>query len=1050
MAWSPGGSSSTTSDAERLVAKFCACLDGHVRLELPRRVVADSSVSTDVGGGDGVPWICIRFDDAASSTTRQGSDSEQQRRCQSVRAKLEALSILSAVASLRAFSWNGNPRFWRQFLDVHCHGAVGSTKESATTKPQHGGEIVMPKFLLDFSYMHITSDLIALCCAFLTGRKRKARKTRPHGMRSGFIAAMDKLDVMAAHSLQKSSYHRIQIGFLLNRCELQQQLVHVPSMETETARSTKQSTMATTADAGKNAVKLLQELIDVISTRAAWMAQFTHKPTALSPSNNPKCLDPDPAAWNFFYYDVAILDLSASRLAKSDFARLAQLVAALPGSLRELVLNKVISETDAKGYAASFGTLMTELFAVENDSGDESTPSKSSVRADLLSRNANFVERFTFDWNLLNVGRVSSLFSAIHTSSGTRKSVKELSLIGAFRRFDGAQCLPWAWLTFGVFHHASKCRLQSLDISCNVLTHDAVNAMMRVLTMANYANELLGVHTLYTEHDRIRNNAARTTPDRWCGARLKEHATLWPTKQASDTEIALKLNDESAWFEVLQHSKRWMCVLVPGYGALWTHSKSVLAIETRHQQVRRGAASSLKTLRLNALVHKDTERVSHVLRELFPLIGASLQHLELRDNLLSNVALTAIMKCCPHLLHLDVSDCELITIAAITDAYEHNETRLRSLVLTENHVKDRDIRRLMALLRCTENKSEDNNSSPSSNEGATTPICSGAAMHLAYLDVDQNPIGRLGLMAIGKALQVNKTALSTVILSKKEDPDGLLRGRFAIYENEPLAVQPLGLQERLAVLSVEKQCGTQSLDAVVLQQIFAFAAQQVLLPHRYRERDSHSAGHCCPHDVSGCASGGAGGWRRHSRRRRRGVGTGRRRVCCLDGAHRSITGRRRAGGGARTRGVEARDAALFAECHGRVHELAAQRDADAHGKRAVGRVERQDRLEQRHARVGGAHGRELRVRGRVRELREHDARRRDARRQVRVLRQRAEPAHLALGERGRRRGACQQQHGDRRKELHINTVELLVMVVMRARAARLRRWRNGETSCSST
>jgi hypothetical protein len=75
----------------------------------------------------------------------------------------------------------------------------------------------MPKFLLDFSYMHIALDLIALCRAFLTGRKCKARKTRPHGMRSAFIAAMDKLDAMATHTLEVSSHRRIEIGFLLNR-----------------------------------------------------------------------------------------------------------------------------------------------------------------------------------------------------------------------------------------------------------------------------------------------------------------------------------------------------------------------------------------------------------------------------------------------------------------------------------------------------------------------------------------------------------------------------------------------------------------------------------------------------------------------------------------------------------------------------------------------------------------------------------------------------------------------------------------------------------------
>lgn len=45
-----------SSDVQRLVAKFCACLDGDVRLEPQRHHKTDSAAVA-------VPWICIRFDD---------------------------------------------------------------------------------------------------------------------------------------------------------------------------------------------------------------------------------------------------------------------------------------------------------------------------------------------------------------------------------------------------------------------------------------------------------------------------------------------------------------------------------------------------------------------------------------------------------------------------------------------------------------------------------------------------------------------------------------------------------------------------------------------------------------------------------------------------------------------------------------------------------------------------------------------------------------------------------------------------------------------------
>lgn len=772
-------------DVEWLVAKFCACLRDSVRLEPQRSTSAVATTSTFPCNGDAsagsdseLPWLCVRFDD---ELTRQDASESRWRR---VRELLEAVSILSAVACCRAFAPERNPVFWRQFLEGQCR--VQSSAADAFDETCRGNSLVkMPKFVLDFSFMDVTPELLKLCRSFLTGQRRAKKR-----MRISFVAAMAEVEAIAKQ--QKCSRpEKIKIGFMFNHCVLQRP-PPMPGSGLKDATAFQSSTL-----------QQLQELICDIAARATAIEQ--HQSPAKQQQRSRKVLDMDPTAWGCFFYEVSLLEVSASALVNKDFARVAHLVSDTNGRLRELVLNKILSPSSEQEYASAFRALMTSCFSVAIDSSHSSDPEvedATTAASQAPAKQLHYLRRFGFDWNALNLGCLSSLFSAIHDSSRTERSVRDLSLAGSFRRFDGDPTLPWAWLAYGVFHTTSRSRIRSLDLSTNTLCHDDVNAMKRVLTMENYHKELLGLgEVLYSEQNR---SSGKTQS--YCAARLKKQAKLWLTNQASGKAL-LQLNDESVWFEVFQDGTRWMCVLVPGFGVLWTRARMVVKVEQRERQIRPESPrqQQLQKLKLNAMVRKESERINHVFRELLSLVGGSLLHLELRSNPLSNIALAAIVSSCPHLEVLDISACELQTISAILDAYERNQCRISSLVVSENYIHEKEVYRLCKLLR-----------DPVS--GANS-----AAANLRYLDLDQNPIGRLGLLAIGKVLASNHV-LQIVILSKSEDPAGQLRGRFAIHEDEFLGVQPLHVQQRLAMLSAASVVpAVAAIDAPVLQATFEFA-----------------------------------------------------------------------------------------------------------------------------------------------------------------------------------------------------------------------------------
>ncbi|TYZ58283.1 hypothetical protein PybrP1_011926 [[Pythium] brassicae (nom. inval.)] len=750
-----------TRAAERLVLKFAATLRNNVRLE-PQHHSRNNSGG---GGLPELPWLSVRMDDS-EQTPPPPSDARWRR----VREKLEAVGVLSMAASCRALSLRRNPRFWTHLLAIACGLRNAELlARSAAGCPEDDDDSAAPAFLLDFSFMEVTPDVLHLCRTFLTA-KRRVKKA----LRIRYTAAMNELEALARPQ-QRAGPLRLRVGFVFHRCELTRHAAAPPESDS---------------------VQQLEAIIAAVAVRAASTRRLQ-----LSAAT-------DPTVWSSFFYEITSIEFSALELVGSDFARLEQLVADPSGGLCVLVLNKVVAsaKADAHEHAAAFGGLLRACFGVGGELGALGDAFAHVAVQDAVVRPARqqrSLERFVFDWNALDLSSLSSLFSAVRASA--QRAVAELSLVGTFRRFDGDPALPWAWLAFGVLHRATHARVQSLDLSSNALSHDDVSAMRRVLATDSVCDELLGA------------TARRSSEKTRVMVRLKQHASLWKTPDKRGSAL-LKLSDGLTWFEMFDQDRSCVCVLIPGYGVLWTDRRFVSERKDRHEreQEQQQNPRRLQKLMLNAMVGKESERVRHGFRDLLPLVGGSLLHLEIRSNPLSSPILSAIVTACPHLQYLDISNCELGTIGPILNGYERGECRIATLLVAENEIGEQETRRLCSLLRYQSSLPPSHRLPPNA-----------AAGNLRFLDLDQNPIGRQGLLGIGKVLAVNKV-LEVLVLSRSEDPDGQLRSRYAVHDDEFLGVRQFGLRQKLAVLSAAHAMpALNAIDVPVLQVIFAFSGAHV-------------------------------------------------------------------------------------------------------------------------------------------------------------------------------------------------------------------------------
>lgn len=750
---------SDCSVIERLVQQFCGCLYGDVRLEPRDRPQQDSHRDVQAAA----PWFAVRL--AADEPSCDGQPPSSA----PLRAKLEAICVLSVVACCRGFTWDQNPAFWHQFLtpreemgppplrtmSKRARAQRKAASECDPARATAAGRLCeyergrVPSFMLDLSFMEITADVLSLCRHFLLAQ----RKPKHFGMRKSFTRAMDTLHAMVPIGFRRRP-QRIPLGLRFGRCFL---------------KSNESTTME------------IRLLVEAVAARADQFIRSSR-------------LDRDYLLFSCVYFDACHLDFSRAMLSKQGFAHVANLLASPVNRVRELSMGKVFNDR-GNGFMGSFGLLMTECFATNNGYSESLLEPSSQAASGNDGVAAAKVQHLVFDWNVLNNFYLSALFSAIHCSTAGSVTAQQLSLQGAFRRFEGSNpSMPWMWLAFAMLQSDSTSAVQQLDLSRNPLREEDVEAMQRIIR-ADQAGELLLGGSFIPASSISAEQSAKRAKHLVCVAK---HTQMWPFPNTK-APVVLQLKQQTRC-QALSKGRKWTCVLVPGYGDLWVLTKQLITageITVPASHPCKESKRALRSLVMDAIV--TAEPVHRVLAAFMPVVGASLQSLQLRENSLTNQTLATIIQSCPNLTHLDIAECELNTIAALLDAYERNSCRIAVLNVADNQIGSQDVRRLCWLLQDRH--------------------C--VAVHaLRSLTLEQNPIGRPGLQAIFGMLGCNRT-LEHLVLDQSEDPIGYFRSRFHAFDNELLTIEPWPVERRLALLSVAQAFPqVAAIDAAVMTMLF--------------------------------------------------------------------------------------------------------------------------------------------------------------------------------------------------------------------------------------
>lgn len=746
---------------ERLVQQFCGCLYGNVRLE--PRDLRQQEAHRHVQAA--APWIAVRLADEPSCDGQPPS-------LVPLRSKLEAICVLSVVACCRGFTWDHNPTFWRQFLTPREEIEPLSAMSKRARARRKANEYVLataiatgrlcehergrvPAFMLDLSYMEITADVLSLCRHFLLAH----RKPKHLGMRKSYIKAMDTLRAIVPIGF-RCRPQRIALGLRFGRCFLQ-------------------SNECTTME--------IRLLVEAVAARAD---QFIR-------TRKDARLDGDHTLFSSVYFDACHLDFSRATLSKQSFGHVANILASPVNRVRELLMGKIFDER-GNGFMGSFGLLMTECFAASNKYS-ESLLVAPKASSETEESAAAKLQQLVFDWNVLNNFYLSALFSAIHSSAAGSVTAQQLSLQGAFRRFEGSDpSMPWMWLAFAMLHPDSTSAVQQLDLSRNPLREEDVEAMQRIISADQAGELLLGSSSIAISAESSSKRAKHLV----CVAK---NTQMWPFPNTKGP-IVLQLKDETRC-QTLSKGRKWTCVLIPGYGDLWVLTKHLIVggeITVQAPQYCKQSKRALRSLVMDAIV--TAQPVHRVLAAFVPVVGASLQSLQLRENSLTNQTVATIVQSCPNLTHLDIAECELNTISALVVAYEQDACRIAVLNVADNQIGPRDILRLCCLLQDRD--------------------CV-AVRSLRSLILEQNPIGRQGLQAIYTMLSRNRT-LEHLVLDQSEDPIGYFRSRYHVFDNELLATEPWPVDRRLALLSVAREFPQVAvIDAAVMVMIFDLLRMRV-------------------------------------------------------------------------------------------------------------------------------------------------------------------------------------------------------------------------------
>ncbi|GMF48690.1 unnamed protein product [Phytophthora fragariaefolia] len=274
---------------------------------------------------------------------------------------------------------------------------------------------------------------------------------------------------------------------------------------------------------------------------------------------------------------------------------------------------------------------------------------------------------------------------------------------------------------------------------------------------------------------------------------------------------------ESKEWEVLASLDSWLCVVVPGFGVVWTQSKHAMAWE-HTEDGPTPTSAVLSELVINDMAASLT--ATEALGSFVSGFGGRLRSLELRRNALSAMDLDAVLTGCRQLHTLDVEGCRILQLQLLVDALSGDLGRhLRRLNLNANLVGADSVNVLAAALR---------------------GLAHGHVPVLQELRVAHNEIGANGVRHLHAALEMNNTLQLLELDLPNEDADTprrpdddeyiqLYRTRCmrldVSFQNELLGVSPLPADHKLALLLVLNSRDV-VLDPGIYSIVFDFAADE--------------------------------------------------------------------------------------------------------------------------------------------------------------------------------------------------------------------------------
>ncbi|KAE9103714.1 hypothetical protein PF010_g13644 [Phytophthora fragariae] len=506
-------------------------------------------------------------------------------------------------------------------------------------------------------------------------------------------------------------------------------------------------------------------------------------------------------------YCVTSLDLSEKAMKADELTALAELLDGcsrrslgrwdLP--LEELVLENAVNRTLTTESWDAFRAFVIAAFGVTGDS-------------------RNSLKRLSLANNSLSCRHVACICSALRFED---TSIEELSLADTLSLVDSAdRGTCWQWLAIGLrptIPRDGRSGLRRLDLSGNPLFPLESDAWLNCLRDPQMT-------VLQWRQD----TASQTRSNRG-GAAIRCLLSSSTELYSSPSEASPRLHTiekevqeanlraESKEWEVLASLDSWLCVVVPGFGVVWT--QAIHAMSWEHNEEGVASASAV----LSELVMNDmaaSMATTEALESFVGGFGGRLQSLELRRNALSAMDLDAILAGCRQLHTLDVEGCRILQLQLLVDALSGDlGQHLRTLNLNANLVGADAVNVLAAALR---GLAHDH-----------VPI-------LQELRVAHNEIGANGVRHLHAALEANKKLMLLELDLPNEGADAprrpdddeyiqLYRTRCVrldvSFQNELLGVSPLPLDRKFAFLLV-LNARDAVLDRGICSAIFDFAADE--------------------------------------------------------------------------------------------------------------------------------------------------------------------------------------------------------------------------------